>query len=66
MHLVSLNRFCVHLQVPHFDRQVVPGQHVAAIVTELDVGDAADDLWEETSVGGVFRLLKYCGHKLFY
>lgn len=41
MHLISylvrLNGSIFHIEVPDFDRQVVSGHHVAAVVTELDI-----------------------------
>ena len=48
------------MQVPDFDREVVPRDHVAARVGELDVGDGGDYLGEEAAIRRVFGLLEHC------
>ena len=60
MHLVGLDWLRIHLQVPDLKREIISGQQVATRVAELHIGDAGNDLREETSVGRVFGLLKYC------
>ena len=48
------------MQVPDFDREVVPRDHVTPRVGELDVGDGGDDLGEEAAIRRVFGLLEHC------
>ena len=60
-HLIRLHGPVLHVQVPHFDREVVPGHHVASAVAELDVRDGGDDLREEGPAAWVLRLLKDWG-----
>ena len=57
-HLIRLHGPVLHVQVPHFDREVVPGHHVASAVAELDVRDGGDDLREKGPAARVLRLLK--------
>lgn len=57
-HLVSLQRFVLHLKVPHFDSEVVPCHQVATVVTELHVRDGRDDFRKKGSSGWILWLLK--------
>lgn len=37
----------LHVDIPDLDRQVVPGEDVAAVMGEADVGDGGYDFREE-------------------
>ena len=58
-HLVRLQGLALHVEVPDFGGQVVPGEQVAAAVAELDVRHGGDDLGEEGAGAGVLGLLKH-------
>ncbi len=58
-HLVCLNGSILHVEIPDFDRQVVSGHHVAAVVTELHVWDRGDDFRKERAVAGVLRFFEH-------
>ena len=60
VHLVSLDRLRVHVQIPDLQRQIISWQHVTAVVTEFDVGYAGDDLGKEATIGRILRLFKDC------
>ena len=45
--LISLYWTGLHVEVPDFDGEVVPGHHVAPTVAELDIRDGRDNLREE-------------------
>ena len=62
-HSVSLDGFALHVQVPDFDREVVPRDHVTARVGELDVGDGGDYLGEEAAIRRVLGLLEHCNER---
>ncbi len=47
------------MQVPDFHREIIPGDQVATVVTELGIRYAGDDLGEEALVGWVLWLLKH-------
>lgn len=59
-YLVGLYGPRLHVQVPDFDREVIPGEHVPAAVAELHVRHRGDDFREEGAVTGVLRLFKHC------
>lgn len=59
-YLVGLDGTLLHVQVPHFDSEVIPGEQVAAAVAEFDIRDRGDDLREEGPVAWVLWLLKNC------
>ena len=65
-HSVSLDGFALHVQVPDFDREVVPRDHVTARVGELDVGDGGDYLGEEAAIRRVLGLLEHCNERPRY
>lgn len=50
VNLVGLDRSTLLPQVPNFDGQVVPGDHLLPVAAELDVGDARYYLREEAGV----------------
>lgn len=58
MDLISFHRTVLHVQVPDFDGQVVPGHHVASAMAELHVRDGGDDLGEKRAVARILGLLK--------
>lgn len=62
-YLVGLYGPRLHVQVPDFDREIIPGEHVPATVAELHVRHRGDDLGEEGAVTGVLGLFEYCGDR---
>lgn len=62
---IGLNGFGLHVQVPHFDWQIISWYHVTTTVGEFDITNGGDDFTEETPIGGVFWLLKHCGRKAY-
>ena len=58
-HLIRLHGPGLHVEVPDFDGQVVPGHHVASAVAELDVRDGRDDLGEEGAVVWILWLFEH-------
>lgn len=58
-HLVCLQGFALHVEVPDFGSQVVSGEQVATTMAELDVRHGGDDLREEGAGTGVLGLLKH-------
>lgn len=59
VHWVRLDGLRLHVQVPHFDTEVVARQHVPTRARKLDVRDARDDLRKEAAVRRVFRFFKH-------
>lgn len=60
LHLIGLQGFAFHVQVPHLNRQVIPGHQVASAVAELDIGDRRDDFRKEGPVAWVLGLFEDC------
>lgn len=58
-HLVRLQGFALHVEVPHFGGQVVSGEQVTATMAELDIRHRGDDFGEKGASTGVFRLLEH-------
>lgn len=56
MHRIRLDRFRLHVQIPHLNTQIISGNHVPAGVAQLDVTDRADDLAKKALVGDVHVL----------
>lgn len=58
-HLVCLQGFALHVEIPDFGSQVVSGEQVATAVAKLDVRHRRDNLREEGASAGVLGLLKH-------
>lgn len=57
-YLICLHWPVFHVEVPHFDGEVVTRHHVASTVTELHIRDGGDDLGEKRSAARILWLLK--------
>lgn len=58
-HLIRLQRSILHVEIPDFDGQVVPGHQVASAVAELHIGDGRDDFRKERAAVWVVCLFKH-------
>ena len=63
---VCFDRLGLHMQVPHFDGQVIPGDHVAPRVGKLDVRYRGDDFGEEAAVRWIFWLFEHCREETWF
>ena len=61
VHRVSLHRSTLHIQIPHFDVEIVACAEVATRVRELYVSYAAYDFGKEILCVGIFALLENFG-----
>lgn len=57
--LIRFYWLCFHVEIPDFDRQVVPRHHVASTVAELHIRDGGDDFRKERTVIWIFWLLEH-------
>lgn len=57
--LICLHWSGLHVKIPNFDRQVVPGHHVAPAVAELYIRDGGDDFRKEGTIVWIFWLFKH-------
>ena len=51
----------VHIQIPDFDGEIIPGYEISAIVAEFDVANGGNDLGEEAAIGRVLGLFEELG-----
>lgn len=69
---IRFYRLGLHMQVPYFNRQVIPRYHVSTRVWQLHIWYTRDNLWEKTSICWIFGFFKYCktikmqSHYLYY
>lgn len=58
LHLIGLQGFAFHVQVPDLHCQVIPGHQITSAVAELDIRNGGDDFRKEGPVAWVLRLFK--------
>lgn len=63
LYLVSLDGAVFHVEIPHFDRQIVSGHDIPPTVAELHIRNRRDDFREKRPVAWIFRLFKNCRTK---
>jgi len=58
VHLVALDGLRVHVQVPHFDGEIIPGDDIPPAIAKLHVRYTGNYLGKEATVRRVFRFLE--------
>lgn len=60
LYLVSLDGAVFHVEIPHFNCQIVSGHDIPPAVAEFHIRNRRDNFREKRPVAGIFRLFKNC------